>query len=373
MSPLQKHLRAAVLYGGGWAQHLPYIAYQTNTSFNRALKTSPYNMFYGCYPPSILKTAVAYPARSPADDNERQLLAATFSTFFEEAAMTSFKERARTHARQQHSVTFEPGDYVTLWVAHERPNKLEPYVDLRRVRDKVSDSVYIVEHINCDSSNGTDKNQAATVVHVDRIKKIPRPPRFSKAEQKTMTINQTKDGRGVVEEVRNRTTSGGRVYLNIKWLGVTDAEANEHKIDTMIEPRKLLKCQRALEYLKNHGYKTLDPKYGSYQGGALATKDAPPDQDLALPHSAAGGAPQARDHTSEAPRFETSASSKTKTKTKTAARAPPDAPPEPSRPGKKRVRFQLKPDKTSNELLPHALTRSATRSRQLRSTRQARS
>ena len=66
MSPLQKHLRAAVLYGGGWAQHLPYIAYQTNTSFNRALKTSPYNMFYGCYPPSILKTAVAYPARSPA-------------------------------------------------------------------------------------------------------------------------------------------------------------------------------------------------------------------------------------------------------------------------------------------------------------------
>ena len=285
--------------------------------------------------------------------------------------MTSFKERARTHARQQRTVTFEPGDYVTLWVAHERPNKLEPYVDIRRVRDKVSDSVYIVEHINCDSSNGTDKNQAATVVHVDRIKKIPRPPRFSKAEQKTMTINQTKDGRGVVEEVRNRTTSGGRVYLNIKWLGVTDAEANEHKIDTMIEPRKLLKCQRALEYLKNRGYKTLDPKYGSYQGGALATKDAPQDQDLALPHSAAGGAPQARDRTSEAPRLQTSASSKTKTKT--AARAPPDAPPEPSRPGKKRVRFQLKPDKTSNELLPHALTRSATRSRQLRSTRQARS
>ena len=74
--------------------------------------------------------------------------------------------------------------------------------------------IYIVEHINCDSSHGTDKNQAATIVHVDRIKKISRPPRFSKAEQKTITINETKNGRGVVEEVRNRTTSPGDPSLS---------------------------------------------------------------------------------------------------------------------------------------------------------------
>ncbi len=38
-------------------------AFRTDYHKNgKELKTSPYNMFYNSYPPSILKTAVAFPA-----------------------------------------------------------------------------------------------------------------------------------------------------------------------------------------------------------------------------------------------------------------------------------------------------------------------
>lgn len=368
MSPLQKHLRASVLYGGGWAQHLPYIAYQTNTSYNRGLKTSPYNMFYGCYPPSILKTAVAYPARSPEDDDERQLLAATFSAHFEEATLQAFTERAATHARQKHSVSFDPGDYVTLWIAHERSSKLEPYVGIRRVREKVSDSVYILENINCDS-NGTDKNQAVTMVHIDRIKKVPRPPRFGKDELKTRTINEIKDGCGVVEEVLGRFFQGHHAYLNIKWRGITDAEANKFEINTQVEPRKLLKCKKAQEYLSKHGYKAPDLKYGSFQGGRLAKTARAPATSLPAADEAN---PEDDHHPSEAPRLQTSDfNPSTSTKTTRAARALSDAP-RPKNPATRRVKFQL--DNIDEPQLTDAIRsepRMATRSRQLRGTRQA--
>ena len=102
----------------------------------RRHNSSPYTKLCGCYPTSISRRQQPLLDRSPADDDERQLLAANFCTL---------EERALTHARQQLSMSFDRGNYVTLWVARERPNKHKPYVDLRRARDKVSDSVYILE------------------------------------------------------------------------------------------------------------------------------------------------------------------------------------------------------------------------------------
>jgi hypothetical protein len=253
MGTLQKLMRCTVLYGGGWAQHVPYIAYTYNTAYHRALKTSPYNMFYNSYPPSILKTAVAFPANSPKDEHERQLLAAEFSRHFEGAAEQAFKERARTHARQTRPTELQPYDYVTLWSAHERTDKLQPYVDIRRVRERVSDSVYVIEQVYCDPINGTDKNQESSIVHVDRIKKISKP-HFTRQQQRKMNIAQAKDGRGVVGKIKGHIYVHGKAHLIVQWLGIEDAETNDNKINTLVEPKHLTKCKVAQEYLKTNGF-----------------------------------------------------------------------------------------------------------------------
>ena len=228
-----------------------------NTQYNRALKTSPYNMFYGQHPPSILKNAVAYPTTGPKTEEDRQLLAAEFSVLFEKAAEAAFSERARTHARQTQHISLKPMDYVTLWVAHERPDKLKPFVDIRRIREQVSDSVYVVEQIDCDLKNGTDKNQEPIVVHIDRLKKIPKPI-FTRNQQKALTIGQIKDGRGIIETIRGHRHIEGKFHLIVKWHGIEDADAIAHKLPTDIEPKLLYKNKPAQDYLALHGF-----KYGS--------------------------------------------------------------------------------------------------------------
>ena len=265
MNPIQKLMRAAALYGSGWAQHVNYIAYTYNTSYNRALKTSPYNMFYGQYPPSILKNSIDYPTTSPQTEAERELLAAEFSRLFEEAADSAFTERAKTQAKQTRTIQLEPHDYVTLWIANEKETKLQPTVDIRRVRERVSDSVYVIEQIDCDLKNGTDKNQEPILSHIDRLKKIPKPM-FTRQQQKALTISQIKDGRGIIEAITGHVIIDHKFHLNIKWQGIEDADVIEHKIPKEMEPRFLYKSKLAQEYLQANGF-----KYSS-TGGIIAPR-----------------------------------------------------------------------------------------------------
>ena len=160
---------------------------------------------------------------------------------------------------------------MTLWVAHERPDKLKPFVDIRRIREQVSDSVYVVEQIDCDLKNGTDKNQEPIVVHIDRLKKIPKPI-FTRQQQKSLTIGQIKDGRGIIESIRGHRYIEGKFHLIVKWLGIEDADAITHKLPTDIEPKLLYKNKLAQNYLALHGF-----KYGS-NGCILARKNLPPAQ-----------------------------------------------------------------------------------------------
>ena len=159
---------------------------------------------------------------------------------------------------------------MTLWVAHEKPDKLKPDVDIRRVRERVSDSVYVVEQIDCDTTNGTDKNQEPILTHIDRLKKIPKPI-FTRQQQKLLTIAQIKDGRGIVQAIKGHKYLDSKFYLTVKWQGIEDTDAIENSISTDVEPRLLYKTKLAQDYLASNSF-----KYSS-TGGIIAPRRAEAD------------------------------------------------------------------------------------------------
>ena len=253
MANIQRLTRSATFGSEGtWASHVPWIFHNINCSVSRSIGVTPYEAFMGTAPPTALSRAIDMPAASANNEHERQTLAAELSRLIEQAAGTSFSERSRTHARQRNFITLRIGDYVALWIAYQRASKLEPYVDIRRVRHRVSDSAYIIEHWNC-SPNGTDENQTAITCHIDRLNPIAPPRNLPMAEANSINIRAVKDGRGIVEHIsshRNRRgRSSGNIELRIHWVGIDAATESANEIKVWIPPSQLTKCKLAQEYL----------------------------------------------------------------------------------------------------------------------------
>jgi hypothetical protein len=92
-----------------------------------------------------------------------------------------------------------------------------------------------------------------------------------------MNIAQAKDGRGVVETVKGHIYVHGKAHLIVKWQGIEDSDANDNKINTLVEPKHLFKCKVAQDYLQVHGF--------AYGANGSCTK----------PHQPKGRPPKKRD------------------------------------------------------------------------------
>jgi len=192
------------------------------------------------------------PAASANNEHERQTLAAELSRLLEQAADASFNERSRTHGRQRKFITLSNGDYVALWIAYQRTSKLSPYIDIRRVKTRVSDSAYILERWNR-HENGTNDNQKTIICHIDRLDPIPPPRDLPAAEALKWNITAVQEGLGVIERIsmhrKRRGRAKGAIDLRVHWVGIDDATEIAHNLNCWINPTNLTRCKIAQEYL----------------------------------------------------------------------------------------------------------------------------
>ena len=252
MGPIQKLLRAGAYQQSSWATHLPYIFYHINCLHSKSIGTSPYHAFFGTAPPTALRRALDMPATSADNEHERQTLAAELSRLIERAEASTFAERSRTHGRQHKFTALSTGDYVALWIGHQRDSKLSPYRDIRRVLARVSDSAYIIQRWNA-NPNGTNANQETITCHIDRMERLSIPPRdFTAIQAKIFAVRADKSGLGVVSRISEHRKPRGRpkeIQLRVHWAGIDDADEIEHNIDVWISPKHISRCKLAIDYL----------------------------------------------------------------------------------------------------------------------------
>ncbi|KAL0552135.1 hypothetical protein IC582_011232 [Cucumis melo] len=214
-----------------WVRWLPWAEYWYNTTFQRAIGMTPFQIVYGRQPPTIMSYGSTLSKNSTVEEmlQERDAVLITLCEHLRLA-----QEQMKVYAdRKRPNVEYCVGDYVflrirpyrqaTLW--RKRNEKLSPrFFGPYKIVEKVGPVAYRLEL--------PDSSKIHPVFHISQLRKLV--GQHENLQPTIQFVNENYEWKSIPEEaVEYRKTVAGQWEVLVSWEGLPKHEATWESYDEM--------------------------------------------------------------------------------------------------------------------------------------------